>query len=310
MRQFRMLAVGATLLAVVITACTSGDGSPSSQPSPSSEPLPTVIVGSANFTESAVVGEIYAQALEAAGFTVERHLYFGTRETSQPALESGQLTLMPEYIGALAVALGGEASSDAQATHDTLQALLAARDLTAFNFTPGADSDGFAVRSETADQYDLATLSDVAEVADQLTWGLPPECSERPLCGPGLLEVYGIDISAVPVENLNACSAAMAEALDAGAIDVARVCTTQPQIAQFNFVLLADDQGLNPAQNMVPVVTSALADAGGATLADTLNAVSATLTTDALTVLQLEVDVNLQDLEAVAHQWLVDQGLL
>jgi osmoprotectant transport system substrate-binding protein len=130
------------------------------------------------------------------------------------------------------------------------------------------------------------------------------------LCGPGLLEVYGIDISAVPVENLNACSPAMALALDAGAIDVARVCTTQPQIAQFNFVLLADDQGLNPAQNMVPVVTSALADAGGATLADTLNAVSATLTTDALTVLQLEVDVNLQDLEEVAHQWLVDQGLL
>jgi osmoprotectant transport system substrate-binding protein len=305
-----MLAVGATLLAVVITACTSGDGSPSSQPSPSSEPLPTVIVGSAGFTESAVVGEIYAQALEAAGFTVERHLYFGTRETTQPALESGQLNLMPEYIGSLTVALGGEASSDPAATLTALQALLAVRELVAFDLTPGADSDGFAVRSETADQYGLETISDLAEIADQLTWGLPPECPERPLCGPGLLGVYGIDISAVPVENLDACSSAMAQALDAGAIDVARVCTTQAQIAQFNFVLLDDDGGLNPAQNMVPVVTAALAEAGGTALADTLNAVSAELSTEALTLLQLQVDIELADLDEVAHQWLVDNGLV
>lgn len=310
MRQSRMLAVGATLLAVLATACTSGDGSPSSQPSPSSEPLPTVIVGSAPWTESAVVGEIYAQALEAAGFTVDRHLYFGGRETSTPALESGELNLMPEYLGGLTVHLGGEASADPQATWDSMQALLEDRSLTAFDFAPGADSDGFAVRSETADQYGLETIGDLAAIADELTWGLPPECPERPLCGPGLLEVYGIDISAVPVENLDACSPAMALALDAGAIDVARVCTTQPQIAQFNFVLLADDGGLNPAQNMVPVATAALAEAGGAALADTLNAISARLTTEALTVLQLQVDVELADLEEVAHQWLEDNGLV
>ncbi len=310
MRQFRMLAVGATLLAVTIAACSSGDGSPSSQPSPSSEPLPTVIVGSANFSESAVVGEIYAQALEAAGFTVERHLYFGIRETTQPALESGQLTLMPEYLGGLATYLGSEAVSDPQTTLDALQVLLEANGLTAFEFTPGADSDGFAVRAETADAYGLVTMSDLTAIADQLTWGLPAECADRPLCGPGLLEVYGIDIAAVPVENLSACSPAMAQALDAGAIDIARVCTTQPQIAQYNLVLLTDDQGLNPAQNMVPVVTRALADAGGAALADTLNAVSAKLTTDALTVLQLQVDVELRDLDEVARQWLDDNGLL
>lgn len=309
MRHYRILAVGAALLALVVSACTPGDGSQSDEPS-ASVSLPTVSVGSANFTESAVVAEIYAQALEAAGFTVERHLFFGTRETTQPALESGDLNLMPEYIGSLVTHLGGTASSDPGETWDGLVAALADAELTAFAYSPGADSDGFAVRAETAEEFNLSKLSDLTEIADQLTWGLPPECAERPLCGPGMLNVYGIDISAVPVENLAPCSPAIAEALNASAIDVARVCTTQPQIAQFNFVLLEDDGGLNPAQNMAPVVTQALAEAGGDLLADTLDAVSAKLTTEALTILQLEIDVNLEDLEDIAHQWLVDNGLM
>ncbi|MGH2482969.1 MAG: glycine betaine ABC transporter substrate-binding protein, partial [Candidatus Limnocylindria bacterium] len=119
MRKIRMLAVGATALALLLSACQPGDGS---NPSPSSgapstpAELPTVIVGSADFDESAVVAEIYAQALEAAGFPVERHLFFGTRETTLPALESGELNLMPEYIGSLTEALGAEASSDPATT--------------------------------------------------------------------------------------------------------------------------------------------------------------------------------------------------
>jgi len=306
-----MLAVGATTLALVVSACTSGDGSsPSANPSQSIPAnLPTVIVGSANFTESAVVAEIYAQALEAAGFTVERHLLFGTRDTTQPAMQSGELTLMPEYLGSLTVALGGVADADPQVTADALEAALADVGLAAFDFSPGADSDGFAVRAETADEFGLVTMSDVAEVADQLTWGLTPECPAQALCGPGLLEVYGIDITAIPTENLKPCSGDMAAALNSSNIDVARVCTTQPAIAQYNFVVLEDDQGLNPAQNMVPVVTQELADAGGSLLAETLNAVSAKLTTEALIGLGFDVDVQHDDIDAVATAWLADQGL-
>jgi len=313
MRKIRMLAVGATALALLLSACQPGDGS---SPSPSSgapstpAELPTVIVGSADFDESAIVAEIYAQALEAAGFPVERHLFFGTRETTLPALESGDLNLMPEYIGSLTEALEATADADPAVTFSNLNAALTDLGLAAFNFSPGQDSDGFAVTAETAQEYGLETMSDIAPIADEFTWGLPPECAERPLCGIGLEAVYGIDVTAIPVENLAPCSAAMAEALNAGAIGVARVCTTQAQIAQYNLVVLVDDRGLNPAQNLAPVVTEELAAAGGDLLESTLNAVSGELTTDELSELNLLVSVELQDLADVAQAWLEDRGLI
>jgi len=102
----------------------------------------------------------------------------------------------------------------------------------------------------------------------------------------------------------------MAEALNAGAIQVARVCTTQGQIAQYNLVLLVDDRGLNPAQNLAPVVTAELADAGGALLESTLNEVSGELATEDLTELNLLVTVDLGDLEDVVQAWLEDHGLI
>ena len=164
--------------------------------------------------------------------------------------------------------------------------------------------------AETAQEFDLATMSDIAPIADQFTWGLPLECPERELCGIGLQAVYGIDVTAILVENLAPCSTAMAEAVSAGAIDVARVCTTQAQIAQYNLVVLEDDQGLNPAQNLAPVMTQELVDAGGGLLESTLNAVSDELTSEGLTELNLLVSVDLQDLEDVAHAWLEDHGLI
>jgi len=313
MRKIRMLAVGATALALLLSACQPGDGS---SPSPSSgapstpAELPTVIVGSADFDESAIVAEIYAQALEAAGFTVERHLFFGTRETTLPALESGELNLMPEYIGGMADALEVPSDADPAITWANMNAALPEHGLAAFDYSPAQDSDGFAVTAETAKTFDLLTMSDIAPIADQFTWGLPPECPERELCGIGLEAVYGIDVTAILVENLAPCSTAMAEAVSAGAIDVARVCTTQAQIAQYNLVVLEDDQGLNPAQNLAPVMTQELVDAGGGLLESTLNAVSDELTSEGLTELNLLVSVDLQDLEDVAHAWLEDHGLI
>ncbi len=161
MRKLRMLAAGAAL-ALLVSACQPGG---SDSPSPSSgspstpAELPTVTIGSANFDEAAVVAEIYAQALEAAGFTVERNLYTGPRETTMPALESGDLNLMPEYIGSLlSVSFGGTASPDADETLAALQDELAAVGLTALDYAPGEDTDAFAVTSETATEFDLATV--------------------------------------------------------------------------------------------------------------------------------------------------------
>jgi osmoprotectant transport system substrate-binding protein len=321
MRMSRRLALGASALALVLSACTAGGGSQSPSGSAGSSgpaDLPDVTVGSDGFYESALVAEIYAQALEAKGFTVNRKLELGTRDVRLGAFTSGQINLMPEYIGSgvlfLADSFGleGEATADTAETLSTLQGQLAELDppSVAFDASPGTDADGFVVTQETADQFSLTTMSDLAKVAKELTWGLPAECGENPACGPGLKDVYGIDINDLDVNNYAACDVPMAEALNAGEIQVAEVCTTQPAIETFNLVLMEDDGGLAPAQNLAPVASKFLADAGGATFSDTLNAVSALLTTEELTSLGVEVAVNQTSYADAAHAFLEDNGLM
>lgn len=321
MRNARRLALGASLLALVVSACTTGGGSASPSGSAGASgmaDLPDITVGSDGFYESALVAEIYAQALEAKGFSVDRQLEIGARAARIAAFTSGEINLMPEYVGSGVLYLAenegleGEATSDTAETLAALQAQLAQLDppAVAFEASPGTDADGFVVTQETADQFGLETMSDLAEVADQLTWGLPPECGDNPACGPGLLEVYGIDISTLEVNDYAACDVPMAEALNAGEIQVAELCTTQPAIETFNFVLLEDDKGLAPAQNIAPVATRELADAGGDLLADTLNAVSEKLTTEELTSLGVEVAVNQVSYADAAQAWLEDNGLI
>ena len=313
MRKHRTLALGAVMLALLVSACAPGGGGESpvaSEPATSqAADLPEITIGSAGFYEAAMVAEIYAQALEAEGFTVERRLELGERDAVQAAFDAGEIDLAPEYLGGLASFLEAEATADADETHENMVAALEPLGLTAFGFTPGTDADGFVVRQETADQLGLATLSDLAEAADELVWGIAPACMENPLCGPGLNEVYGIDLSTVETETLTPCSTEMAEALNNSAIDVAQVCTTQPDIERFNFALLDDDQGLQPAQNLAPVLTQELADAGGETLESTLGAVSELLTTEELTSLGVLVAVEQQSFADVAEEWLSTNGL-
>ena len=314
MRTHRTFVLGAALLALIVSACSPGeDESPAASAgggASQAADLPELTIGSAGFWESTVVAEIYAQALEDAGFTVERQLEQGARDVTHPALVDGQIDLMPEYIGGyLAVTYGGEPTPDIEESLAALREELEADGMVAFEPTPGTDADGFAVRQETAEEFGLTTMSDLAEVADQLTWGVAQECAENPVCGPGLERVYGIDFASLDVETLGACSTAIAEALNASNIDVAQVCTTQPEIAGFNLVLLEDDGGLAPAQNIVPVVRSEVADEAGDLLESTLNAVSALLTTEELTNLGAAVILNGESYEDAAAQWLADNGL-
>ncbi len=309
MRRYRTLALGAATLALVVSACAPGEGS-SPTASPDGGTKPEVTVGSAGFYEAALVGELFAQALEARGYTVNRQLELGERDVVQAAFDAGEINLAAEYLGGLAAFYAADASSDADETHGNLQAALEDEGLVALDYSPGTDADGFVVRQETADQFGLETMSDLAEVADQLVWGVAPACGENPLCGPGLEEVYGIDFDTLDVETLSPCSTEMAEALNAGAIDVGQVCTTQPDIERFNFVLLEDDQGLQPAQNIVPVATAELAEGAPEDFAETLNAVVAELTTEELTSLGVQVAVEQRSYADVAEEWLTDKGLV
>jgi osmoprotectant transport system substrate-binding protein len=313
MRRYRTLALGAASLAHILSASTAGgSGSPSESAAANK---PTVKVGSAGFWEAAVTAEMYAQALEAKGYTVDRHLEIGERPAVHAAFDAKEVNLIPEYLGGLSgQGLGIEdLSSDAQEAWDNMQDALATKGWVSFDFSPGTDADGFAVRQETADEFGLETMSDLAEVADQLVWGVAEACPTNPVCGIGLKDTYGIDLAALPAEKLQtlpSCSTDMATALNDSAIDVAQVCTTQPEIASMNLVLLTDDKHLQPAQNLVPIASKELADAGGTELADILNAITAKLTTEALTQLGASIVVNHEDKADVARQFLQDNGLL
>ena len=311
MRRYRTLALGAAALVLVLSACTPGGSEVSPSASAAAE-KPTVKVGSAGFWEAAVVGEMYAQALEGKGYTVERHLEIGERPAVHSAFEADEVNLIPEYLGGLSgQGLGiEELSSDPATAWDNMQAALDAKGWVSFDFSPGTDADGFAVRQETADEFNLETMSDLATVADQLVWGVAEGCPTNPVCGPGLKETYGIDLDTVELETLFACSPDIATALNDSAIDVAQVCTTQPEIAAMNFVLLADDKHLQPAQNMVPVASAELADAAPADFAETLNAITAKLTTEALTQMGVAINISHEEIADVATQFLEDNGLL
>jgi osmoprotectant transport system substrate-binding protein len=311
MRRYRTLALGAAALVLVLSACTPG-GSGTSPSASAAAVKPTVKVGSAGFWEAAVVGEMYAQALEAKGYTVERHLEIGERPAVLTALTAGDVNLIPEYLGGLAgQGLGiKDLSSDAATALANMQSALAAKGWVSFDFSPGTDADGFAVRRETADQYSLKTMSDIAKVADKLNWGVAPGCPTNPVCGPGLKTTYGIDLTKLQVESLPACSADIATSLNDSAIDVAQVCTTQPEISSMNLVLLEDDKHLQPAQNIVPIASKELADAGGSALADTLNAITAKLTTQALTELGAAININHDEITDVDRKFLQYNGLI
>ena len=308
MRKYRGVALGASVLALLISACTTGGSSQS--PTASQAAKPKVIVGSADFYESTLVAEMYAQALEAKGYTVERKLVLGARKLTNDALKNGQLNLMPEYIGSDARELKAEATGDPEVTAANLKKALEPLGLTLLDVAPGQDQNGFVVRQETATKYNLKTLTDLAAVTDKLKWGLPPECKTSPSCHQALLDSYGIDTDKLEVVPLAPCSAPMAEALNSSNVDVAELCTTQPAIQQFNFVLLDDDKRSQPADNMAPVVRKDLLDSAPADFADTLNAISAKLTTDELTALGVEINNNHKTEAEVAKKWLTDNGLI
>ncbi len=312
MRKNRTLALGAVVLALVMSACAPGEGGSSSPGASASAPAVggTVTIGSQGFYESQLMAEIYAQALEAAGYTVERNLAIGTREETWPALSSGQIDLMPEYIGSLTSFLEGEASGDSDETYAAMVELIEAEGLTALDFTEAQDQNAFVVRSETADEFGLATMSDLADVATDLVWGLPPECETNPLCAGALEESYGIPFADLEIEPLAACDAPIATALNDGVVDVAELCSTQPDIERFGFVRLEDDMLTQPAENIAPIISQEKLDELGDGFAEILNAISAEMTTEDLTSLGVQVAVDQRDVAEVAAEWLTDKGLV
>jgi osmoprotectant transport system substrate-binding protein len=303
MRMTRWVALGASLL-VLLSACTTGGGN-----------KPTVKVGSDGFYEAKLMAEIYAQALEANGYTVDRTaIGIGARKVSAPALESGTFDLKPEYIGSgLAFYDPGKQTGDPAANAAALQTVLNGKGggITVLDYSPAADQNAFVVRKETADQFHLAKMSDLAAVASQLKFGVATDCPTNPVCGQALKDSYGIDVANATL--LSACDTPMVQALSGKTIDVGELCSTQPDILVNGWVVLQDDKQTQPADNIAPLVRNDLLSKLGSN-ADAfkkiLNDVSAALDTATLTDLGKQVSVDKKDIAAVAKAWLQSKGFV
>lgn len=299
-RIFRTHAVGAVLaMALVATACGSGDGAVDGDP---------IKVASFGFNESVIVAEIYAQGLEANGYEVERKLNLGNREVVKPALESGEIDLVPEYIGSLAGFLEVEQSADSQATWENARAAFEESGVTLLQYSPAQDKNAYVVTAETAAEFGLTTVSDLQPVADDLIFGGPPECPERDLCLKGLIDVYGLEFA--EFKSLDAAGPITIAALEGGEIDVALLFSTQGIIAEKGWVSLEDDQGLNPAENLVPAIRTEVVEAYGDDLVALLESFSEALTTEDLTELNKRADLDQEAPEVLAEEWLISFGFL
>ena len=322
-KLFRNRAVGAALVvfALVVAACGSGDDStettaagtqaPGTQApnteAPSVPDGPTIVVGSTNFGEQLILGDVYATVLEQNGYPVERSFNLGARDVVNPALKSGEIDVLVEYTGTLLTFEGGESSTDSQETWDNLVAILEGTGITALNYSPAQDKTGFVVTAQTAADLGVSSVSDLAAFNGTLVLGGPPECPSREFCLIGLQDVYGLEFASF--SPLDAGGALSVAALEGGEIDVALLFTSDGVIAAKGFVLLEDDLNLQPAENIVPVIRDEILTAYGDGLADIINEVSAEITTAELSELNRRFGDG-EDPDALALEWLQSKGFV
>lgn len=304
MRMFRRTALGAALLALALIGAACGEeGSGGGGGGEGG----TLTVGGVAFAENQIVAEMYALVLENAGYTVERQTGLESREVLQPAIEAGDIDVAPEYLSSLLLFLDPDAtaSGDPDEARSALEPLLEERGQTLLESSEANDTNAFVVTGETAEANDLASVSDLAPVAGDLTLGGPPECPERPFCIPGLRDVYGIEFGEfVP---LDVGGPLTVEALEGGDIDVGLLFSTSSVIGANGWIVLEDDQQLQNAENITPVVRTEVLDDE---IEELLNAVSATLTTENITELNGRVEIDGEDPAEVASSHLTEEGLL
>lgn len=266
----------------------------------------TITVGSFNFPESEILGEIYAQALTAAGFDVEESFNLGPRQTTIPALEDGSVDLMPEYNGNLVFYY--DEANEARSTEEVDAALeeLVPDGFQVLDSSPAEDKDAYVVTQEKADEFGLESIADLTKLGP-FSLGSNPQFGELPYGIPGLASVYGVtDVTFVPIEDYGGPDTV--KALVDDAVQVADIYTTSPALVEENLLVLEDPENLIAAQNVIPLLNS---DVYSDELADVLNEISAALDTDELIALRDRVEGEEKAQASVAaEEWLTEKGLL
>lgn len=270
----------------------------------------TLTIGSKNFTEQKVLGEVYAQALAAAGYTVRTELNLGDEKTALKALEDGQISAYPEYTGTALISFfdvqAADLPKDPAAAYDQAKEGFAERDLVALPPTPFTSSNEVAVTKQTAEKHDLEEISDLEDVAQDLTLYGSPECRQRLDCLLGLEQVYGLQFKKFVPVDLSQRSTV----LSGGQADVSIVFTTDPQNAREGFVLLEDDEQMFPPYNSTLVVRKSVYDQAGPDLAKTVEAVNAQLTNENIQELNARVDLDKDTPKQAAEAFLQQFGFV
>jgi len=285
------------LLVVAALLCGCG-GSPADVGPPPADA--GVRIASYDFPENQTLAEVYAEALRRAGVEVTVQHGIGTREVVVPALEQGVVDLVVDYLGTASEFLeagAGSVHDQPGPLREDLAARLAPRGLTVLAAARAEDQNGFVVLTDLAERLGVRMLSQLAPVAPSLVFGGPPECADRPFCLPGLREVYGVTFAEV---RSMPSRAATVEALLTGQVDVGMLETTDPRLSDASLLLLLDDRSLQPRENVVPIVRTAVADDR---LREALDAVSAQLTTLDLVGLNRAVAVDGASPREAALRW-------
>lgn len=323
MRSRSALAVLALVLTIGLAACggsddngdatvaasTTAESAKVIQRNPDNASKPTVTIGSKNFTEEFILGEIYAQALQAAGYKVKKQLNLGSEQIALRALKAGRVDAYPEYTGTALTSFfdvqNDDVPKDPAKAYQDVKADFAKIGFTALAPTPFTDANGFAMTQEGARRAGNATkLSDLAGKASSLTLAGPPECAQRTDCKLGLEKYYGLKFKDFKSIDL----AKRHEVLKNGQADVSLVFTTDGAIKADNLVLLDDDKGMQPPYNATLVVKSSVLQSAGPDFQRVVDSVNQGLTTEVMQELNSRVDLDKQTPAAVAGQYLREAG--
>jgi osmoprotectant transport system substrate-binding protein len=304
-RLFGLLVVMSALILAAAACGGDDEEEPEAQATTATETAaadgdrPRVVLGTKNFTEQYVLGELYKQALEAKGFEVELKSDIGSTEIIDSSLTSGEINMYPEYTGtALTVVFGREGSAEtADATYEQAKELYEERGQTLLDRTPFSDSDAIAVLKTTAERNGLEAVGDLKKL-DRVRLGGQPEFRTRSQGLPGLKQNYGLtNITFVPFAGISPY-----EALDQRRVDAAAIFSTDPPLATGKYVVLEDTEAQFGFQNVAPVVDEQLAE--NDELVETVNAVSAKLTEEAMIAMNKAVAIDQRPAEEVAAEFL------
>jgi len=283
------LATSSTASAAASGSAASGSGSAAGG---------SIVIGSANFPESALIANIYAAALDAKGVDASTNLNIGSREIYLKALQDGSIDLVPEYSGVLLQYF--DPTATAVSSDDVYTALVAKTPsgLKVLTKSAAEDKDAVVVTKATADANSLKSIADLAPVASTFVLGGPPEWATRPTGVPGLKEKYGLTFK--EFKALDAGGPLTLGALTSDQIQAGNLFTTDPSIPANNLVVLEDPKNLFAAQNVLPLINAAKSNPQ---VEAALNAVSAKLDTATLTELLTKVQVDKEDSGQVAQDW-------